>query len=63
MLSSAITGHAFIPYKKSVFTRWKVLKRGSYFIFVKGYFHENVLYKVLTRNISGTVTDQVKFYP
>ena len=28
-----------------------------------GYCHENVLYKVLTQNISGIVTDHVKFYP
>ena len=33
------------------------------FVLAIGYSHENVLYKVLTQNISGIVTDHVKFYP
>ena len=63
MISSEIKSHAFIPYKKSVFTRLKVLKRGKYFIFIQGYFHENVLYKVFARIVSRTVTGHIKLYP
>ena len=37
--------------KRVVFTRRKVLKRGSYFIFAYVYFHEHVLYKVFTRKL------------
>ena len=48
--------------KRVVFTRRKVLKRGSYFIFAYVYFHEHVLYKVFTRKLSGTITDRIKFY-
>ena len=43
--------------KRAVFTRLKVLARERYFIDAK--CHENVF----TQNISGIVTDHVKFYP
>ena len=56
MLSSAIT-------KRAVFTRWRVLKRRRYFIFVQGHCHDNMLYNIFTLDISGTVSDHAKFYP
>ena len=49
--------------KTAVFTGWKVLKRVRCFVFAQGYCHKNVLYKVLTQNTSGIVTDHVKFDP
>ena len=49
--------------KTAAFTGWKVLKRVRYFVFAQGYCHKNVLYKVLTQNTSGIVTDHVKFDP
>ena len=48
--------------KRTVLTRSKVFERERYFSFAEGYFHENVLYKVFTRNISGAITDHVKFF-
>ena len=47
--------------KRAVFTRWKVLKRGRYFVFASGYCHKNVLCKVLSQNISGIVKNHIKF--
>ena len=49
--------------KRAIFKRWKFLKRGRHFIFALGYCHENVLYKLLTENISGIVTEYVIVYP
>ena len=63
MLTLAIKSYGFIPYKKTLFYKMKSLKKRRYFILALGYCHENVLYKVFNRNISGTVTDHVKVYP
>ena len=51
MLISAIKSDAFKPSKRVVFKRWKVLKRGRYCVFVLGYCHKYVFYKVFTQNI------------
>ena len=44
---------------RAVFTRWRLLKGGKYFIFMKMLLSRK---RAFTQNISGTVTDQVKFH-
>ena len=39
MLALTIKSDAFIPYKRAVFTKWIILKRGRDFIFALNYCH------------------------
>ena len=50
----------YLP-KRTVFTRWKIVKRGRCFIFPLDYCHKIVLYKVLYRNISEIFKTKLKF--
>ena len=46
--------------KRAAFTRWINFKRRRYFIFAEGNFHKNVINKIFTQNISGSVIDHAK---
>ena len=62
IVSWAIKSNHFVTLaRKTVFTRSKVLKRGTFY-FILGSYYEKVLYNVLTRSILGIARDHVKVY-
>ena len=62
ILSSAIKSHAFIPYKESCFYKMKSFGKRKVLYFCLRLISRKCVYKVFTRNISGTVTDHIKFF-
>ena len=62
MLSSAIKSLLLYLTRKAILQDEKFWKEGGTLFFFMAIF-TNVLYKVYNWNISGTVTDPVKFYP
>ena len=47
---------------RTVFTRWKILKRRRYFVIAYGYCHENVLYKVSQELLQTTLNFVSNFF-